>query len=156
MRGLLFVATPKSVVSRKNNSISVVNDSGEHMFPIGSIEHVFLFGGVHITTPAIRYINSMGKYIFLLNNLGKVNAIIVPELLPSDYLVRLRQYNAINSEYSKLALTQKLLTEKAKNIGYILGYNEPAYNRSLYIKSDLDGIKRIGNYENSLIYDFFV
>ncbi len=152
MKGLLFVATPKSIVSRKNNSICVINDSGEHLFPIGSVEHVFLFGGVHITTPAIRYINSMNKYIFLLNSFGKINAIILPEFIPSDYSTRLSQYNVLNNENAKINLTKMLLKEKAKNIGYILGYHESAYNRSIYIKSLISNIN-FSNLEEALGID---
>ena len=140
MRGLLFVATPKSIVTRKDNNICVYNEIGEFKFPIGAVEHVFLMGGVHITTPAMKFINSMGNYIFLLNQFGKLISVVIPEYINSDYSLRLSQYKAKLCESSMLYLTKILLKEKAKNIGYILGLNEPLYNRSLYIKSLIENV----------------
>ncbi len=67
-----------------------------------------------------------------------------------EYGVR-TQYSVFEAEvkpknYNKFVA---LLARKIKNP-----------NDKIYIypidKSDLDGIKRIGNYENSIIYDFFV
>ncbi|WP_291490188.1 CRISPR-associated endonuclease Cas1 [Desulfurella sp.] len=135
MKGLLFVATPKSIVSRKNNNICVYNENGQFEFPIGSIEHVFLLGGINITTPTIKFLNTFGKCVFLLNQFGKLITAIIPEHIGSDYSLRLAQYKIMLSQQSKIHLVNFLLKEKAKSVGYILGLNESAYNRSIYIKS---------------------
>ncbi len=141
MRGLLFVATPGSVVSRKDNNVVVKNENGSHKIPIGAIEHIFLFGGVHITTPTIRFATTKGKFIFMLNQFGKTVSVILPEPMTSDYRVRLAQYQLLNDEEAKLDIIKMTLKTKAKNIGYIVGLNESKYNKSLYIKSLIGSVK---------------
>ncbi len=141
MRGLLFVATPGSVVSRNDNNIVVKNEQGNHKIPIGAIEHIFLFGGVHITTPTIRFATTKGKFIFLLNQFGKTVSAMLPEPLTSDYRIRLAQYGLIDNEQKKVELVKMLLKIKAKNIGYIIGMKESRRNKSLYIRSLMDNIR---------------
>ncbi|WP_456471391.1 CRISPR-associated endonuclease Cas1 [Caminibacter sp.] len=163
MRGLLFVATPGSVVSRKDNNVVITNENGTHKIPIGAIEHIFLFGGVHITTPAIRFATTKGKFIFMLNQFGKTVSVSMPEPITSDYRIRLSQYELLNNKSKKLNIIKMLLKIKAKNVGYILGLNESKYNRSLYIKSLINNIKfdtlqealGIDGNLNSAMFDFF-
>ncbi len=141
MRGLLFVATPGSVVSRKDNNVVVTNENGVHKIPIGAIEHIFIFGGVNITTPTLRFTTTRGKFVFILNQFGKTVSVVLPEPLTSDYRTRLAQYNLLNDDKRKMGVIEFLLKTKAKNVGYIMGLNESKYNKSLYIKSLIENIK---------------
>ncbi len=141
MRGLLFVATPGSVVSRKDNNVVVVNENGTHKIPIGAIEHIFIFGGVHITTPTLRFATTKGKFVFMLNQFGKTVSVVLPEPLTSDYRTRLAQYNLLNDNERKLSVIEFLLKTKAKNVGYIMGLNESKYNKSIYIKSLIENVR---------------
>lgn len=141
MRGLLFVATPGSVVSRKDNNVVVVNENGTHKIPIGAIEHIFIFGGGHITTPTLRFATTKGKFVFMLNQFGKTVSVVLPEPLTSDYRTRLAQYNLLNDNERKLSVIEFLLKTKAKNVGYIMGLNESKYNKSVYIKSLIENVR---------------
>ncbi len=152
MKGLLFVATPGCVITRKDNNIVVQNGADTHKIPIGAIEHVFIFGGVQISTPAVRFINTKGKFIFLLNQFGKTVSIIAPELITSDYRIRLAQYEVLKDEKKKLELIKMLLKTKAKGIGYIMGFNQSNYNKSLFIKA-LEGNVRFSSLQEALGVD---
>ena len=152
MKGLLFVTTPGCVMSRKDNNIVVQNGEETHKIPIGAVEHVFIFGGVNISTPAVRFITTKGKFIFLLNQFGKTVSVIAPELITSDYRIRLAQYEVLRDEKKKLELIKMLLKTKAKGIGYIMGLNQSNYNKSLFIRA-LEGNVRFSNLQEALGVD---
>ena len=77
MKGLLFVTTPGTKISREGNVLIVDTPEGRKRIPVGAISHVFLMGMTNITTPAIRFLSSRGKFVFLMNRFGRLVALYI-------------------------------------------------------------------------------
>ncbi|MEO2069462.1 MAG: CRISPR-associated endonuclease Cas1 [Desulfurobacteriaceae bacterium] len=122
MKGFLFVTTPGAKISRKGNVLIVEIRDEKRQIPIGVIKHVFLFGTVNITVPAIRLLSSRGKFVFLLNRYGRLVSVICPEFFGSDNNVRVNQYQTFTDEKRKLEITKELLRRKIE-VAEIVIYN---------------------------------
>ncbi|MEO2083171.1 MAG: CRISPR-associated endonuclease Cas1 [Desulfurobacteriaceae bacterium] len=129
MKGYLFVTTPGASISRKGNVLVIETRERKTEIPIGVIKHVFLFGMVNITVPAIRLLSSRGKFVFLLNRYGRLVSVVYPEFFGSDNNVRMNQYLAFNDEERKVGITRELLTRKLE-VAKVVIYN-------LYVSRDL-------------------
>ncbi|SMP05177.1 CRISPR-associated protein, Cas1 family [Desulfurobacterium pacificum] len=112
MKGYLFVTTPGACISRKGNVLIVETTERKTQIPIGIIKHVFLFGTVNITVPAIRLLSSRGKFVFLLNRYGRLVSVVYPEFFGSDNNIRMNQYLTFSNEERKIAITKELLQRK--------------------------------------------
>jgi len=122
MKGFLFVATPGASISRRGNVLLVETRNERYQIPIGVVKHVFLFGMVNITAPAIRLLSSRGKFLFFLNRFGKLVSIVYPEFFGSDNNIRINQYKIFTDEERKLKLTKELLKRKLETAGIVI-YN---------------------------------
>lgn len=122
MRGYLFVTTPGACISRKGNVLIVETREGKTQIPIGVIRHVFLFGTVNITVPAIRLLSSRGKFVFLLNRYGRLVSVVYPEFFGSDNNIRMNQYLTFSKEERKVAITKELLQRKLEVVKLVI-YN---------------------------------
>lgn len=114
MKGFLFITTPGTSVSRRGNVLIVERKGEKIQIPIGIVKHVFLFGNVNITVPAIRLLSSRGKFIFLLNRFGRLVSIIYPEFFGSDNNLRIEQYRVFTNEERKVQITKELLKRKVE------------------------------------------
>ncbi len=122
MKGFLFITTPGTSISRKGNVLIVEKEGKKNRIPIGVIKHVFLFGTVNITVPAIRLLSSRGKFVFLLNRYGRLVSIIYPEFFGSDNNLRVEQYKVFTNEERKVQITKELLKRKVE-VAEIVIYN---------------------------------
>ncbi len=112
LKGFLFITTPGTSISRKGNVLIIDIKEERKRIPIGIIKHVFLFGNVNITIPAIRLLSSRGKFIFLLNRYGRLVSIVCPEFFGSDNNLRVEQYKAFTDGETKTRITKELLKRK--------------------------------------------
>ncbi len=122
MKGYLFVTIPGASISRKGNVLIVETKERKVQVPVGVIKHVFLFGMVNITVPAIRLLSSRGKFVFLLNRYGRLVSVVYPEFFGSDNNIRMNQYLAFNDEERKVGITKELLTRKLE-VAKLVIYN---------------------------------
>lgn len=120
MKGFLFITTPGTKISRKGNVLIVKIKEEKLQIPIGIIKHVFLFGNVNITVPAIRLLSSRGKFVFLLNRYGRLVSIIYPEFFGSDNNLRIGQYRIFTDEKRKVEITKELLRRKLETTEIVI------------------------------------
>jgi len=141
MAGFVFVSTVGSTISRKDNNILIENANGKVKIPIGAIEHMFVFGGINITTPALSFLSTHGKCVFFLSQFGDLKGILTPDPMPSNYSVRIAQYRIMEDENEKLKLIEMLLKNKAKGVGSVMSLDDTVHVRTSFIRSFLKMIK---------------
>jgi len=112
IRKPVFVVTPRTLIRKDGNVLIFELREKKERLPVGVVEHLFVFGGVEITTRALRFLLSNGRYVFYLNSFGKLVGLSVPEILTSDNGLRALQYLAFADEKFKVELTRELLKRK--------------------------------------------
>ncbi len=120
MKGYIFVATPGTNISKKGNVIVVETKERKVQIPIGTVKHVFLFGMVNITAPAIRLLSSRGKFVFLLNRYGRLTSVVYPELFGSDNTIRVAQYSAFSDDSKKVEIVKEILKRKLETAKLVI------------------------------------
>ncbi|TCK06210.1 CRISPR associated protein Cas1 family [Phorcysia thermohydrogeniphila] len=91
MRKSIFVVTPSVVIKKDGNALIFELKGKRERLPIGVVEHLFLFVGIEITTKALRFLLSNGRYVFYLNSFGKLVDLSVLKLLTSNNGLRALQ-----------------------------------------------------------------
>ena len=141
MAGYVFVVSPGSNISRNENNIVITSEKEKIRIPIGAVEHIFIFGGVNITTPTLRFIASKDKCVFFLNKFGKNIATLTPQPYGSDFRLRLAQYELLNNDKKRFNLIGYLLKKKAAGVGYVVTSGTKGYRGGELIDSFVKTVK---------------
>ena len=116
MKQPVFVVTTKTVVRKEGNLLTFHTDGQKKKLPIGVIDSLFIFGGAEITTRALRFLISNGRFVFFVSYFGKLVGMAVPEPLPSDNSLRSLQYHRFKEESFKAELCKELLSQKLESV----------------------------------------
>jgi len=116
MRQPIFVVTPRTVVRKEGNELVFLSGESKKRLPIGVIDSLFLFSGTEITSKALRFLLSNGRFVFFLSHFGKLVGVAVPEPLPSDNSLRSLQYSRFKDKGFKLELCRELLFQKLESV----------------------------------------
>jgi CRISPR-associated protein Cas1 len=109
----LFITTHGLKISKYGNYLIAKGKEIKERIPFGAFDHLFILSNVTITTQTLKALSKSGKYVFIINTAGKVQSIILPEFLPSAEKRRLKQYEKIRNENSRIYLVKELLFRKA-------------------------------------------
>jgi len=109
----LFITTHGLKISKSGSYITILGKDINEKIPVGAFSNVFILANVTITSQALKFLSKNGKYVFVLNTAGKVQSIILPELITSSTSNREKQYKKFNNETIKIFLVQELLNRKA-------------------------------------------
>lgn len=109
----LFITTHGLKISKYGSYIVVKGKGDVKRIPLGAFSNVFILANVTITTQILKFLSQNGKYVFILNTAGKVQSIVLPEVVTSSTSNRAKQYKKFESKDMKVFLTQDLLDRKA-------------------------------------------
>lgn len=109
----LFITTHGLKLSKYGNYLVIRGKEYTKKIPIGAFSNVFILSNATFTTQFLKFLSKNGKYIFILNTAGKIQSIVLPEIITSSVSNRVKQYKKFENEDSKVFLTQNLLIEKA-------------------------------------------
>jgi len=109
----LFITTHGLKVSKYGSYIIIKGKEISRKIPLGAFSNVFILANVTITTQVLKFLSKNGKYVFILNTAGKVQSIVLPELVTSSTGNRVKQYKKFEEESMRVFLTQELLNRKA-------------------------------------------
>ena len=109
----LFITTHGLKLSKSGSYLVVKGKDVNEKIPLGAFSNVFILSNVSITTQVLKFLARNGKYVFIINTAGKLQSIILPEIVTSVTGNRARQYKKFEDERMRVYLSQELLLRKA-------------------------------------------
>lgn len=155
MRRPIYVATYGAEVGKSGNSLTVKTEEGIKRIPLGVIEYLVLFPGVEITVPALRFLSSHKRPVFLVNQFGKVSSVVLPEVVGSSTAtLRAKQYEKFADAEFSVNMIRELLNLKLSKLEEITGSSYPEIRKKIKSAKKPEVLLGIDGRLGKILYDF--
>lgn len=103
-------------VLRKTGQRLIVRKDGEELLEIEAfkVNTIFLFGNIHVTTPALTQLLANNIELALLTRNGRLKGQVTPPM-PKNVILRIAQYECSRSDTEALALAKSIVAGKITN-----------------------------------------
>lgn len=147
MKHPLFI-TQNCKISRQLNQLLIEQESDKKRVPISVIESIFIFGNSNISNSAQNMLLYNNIDIYYLSSNGKLKGVLTNTTLRSNYLLRLRQYEAMKNS---LELAKFIVFKKINSIESQFDFKFENSKAKLYEAKNLNEILGIeGNVSKSM------
>ena len=155
MRRPIYVATYGAEIGKSGNSLTVKTEEGIKRIPLGVIEYLVLFPGVEITVPALRFLSSHKRPVFLVNQFGKVSSVVLPEVVGSSTAtLRAKQYEKFADAEFSVNMIRELLNLKLSKLEEITGSSYPEIRKKIKSAKKPEVLLGIDGRLGKILYDF--
>ncbi len=155
LRRPIYVATYGAEVGKSGNSLTVKTEKGIKRIPLGVIEYLVLFPGVEITAPALRFLSSHRRPVFLVNQFGKVASVVLPEVVGSSTAtLRAKQYEKFADAEFSVNMIRELLNLKLSKLEEITGSSYPEIRKKIKSAKKPEVLLGIDGRLGKILYDF--
>jgi len=121
----LFITTHGLKLSKSGSYLVIKGKEINEKIPLGAFTNVFILSNVSMTTQVLKFLSRNGKYVFIINTAGKLQSIVVPEIVTSAIGNRIKQYK---SQF--LPLFRAFQVVKEIDIRRLQCYSKPAKRRT--------------------------
>lgn len=139
-RQTLHVVSPRSYVSRSGETLVVSTEDGKEKVPIAQVDSVVIHGYGQMTTQAIHLCAYKGVHVQWLTAGGRFAA--GTSASPGKVQQRLRQYEALGKEATRLRLARQLVHAKVETqLRYLLRATRGDATRRAEVQTGLGRIR---------------